>query len=97
MEDYFQAKRRLFQMLPRDRPAVINADDPRAPSLIDTAGKSLTYGINRPADVTPAPHAYSIEGLAFEARTPHGPVRVRSSLVGRPNVYNVLAAVATGV
>jgi UDP-N-acetylmuramoyl-L-alanyl-D-glutamate--2,6-diaminopimelate ligase len=30
MEDYFQAKRRLFQLLPRDHPAVINADDPRA-------------------------------------------------------------------
>jgi UDP-N-acetylmuramoyl-L-alanyl-D-glutamate--2,6-diaminopimelate ligase len=97
MEDYFQAKRRLFEMLPRDRSAVINADDPRAQSLIETAGKSITYGISRPADVTPAPHAYSIEGLSLEIRTPRGPVRVRSSLVGRPNVYNLLAAVATGV
>jgi UDP-N-acetylmuramoyl-L-alanyl-D-glutamate--2,6-diaminopimelate ligase len=97
MEEYFQAKRRLFQMLPQDRPAVINADDPRAPSLIETAGRSIRYAINRPADVTPSAHAYTIEGLSFEVRTPRGPVRVRSTLVGRPNVYNILAAVATGV
>ena len=28
-------------------------------------------------------------------RTPRGPLEIRSSLVGRPNVYNILAAVAT--
>ncbi len=97
MEEYFQAKRRLFELLPRDAPAVINADDPRAPSLIETAGRSITYGINRPADVAPTPLSYSLEGLSFEVRTPRGLLSVRSSLVGRPNVYNILAAVATAV
>ena len=29
MEAYFQAKRRLFEMLPRDAPSLINLDDPR--------------------------------------------------------------------
>src|ERR1700724_1521663 len=29
METYFRAKRRLFEMLPRDAPALINLDDPR--------------------------------------------------------------------
>ena len=29
METYFQAKRRLFEMLPRDAPSLINLDDPR--------------------------------------------------------------------
>jgi len=95
MEGYFQAKRRLFQLLPRDRPAVINADDPRASSLIETAGRSITYGINRPSDVSPTPLSYSLEGLRFEVKTPRGVATVRSSLVGRPNVYNILAAVAT--
>ncbi|HUR35055.1 MAG TPA: UDP-N-acetylmuramoyl-L-alanyl-D-glutamate--2,6-diaminopimelate ligase [Vicinamibacterales bacterium] len=97
MEDYFQAKRRLFTLLPREQPAVINADDPRAAALMDTAGRSLTYGINRPADVSPAPLSYSLDGLSFEVRTPRGTIGLRSSLVGRPNVYNILAAVATGI
>ena len=30
----------------------------------------------------------------FDVRTPRGTVHVRSRLVGRPNVYNILAAVA---
>ena len=38
----------------------------------------------------------SLEGLAFAVRTPRGTLEVRSTLVGRPNVYNILAAVATG-
>jgi UDP-N-acetylmuramoyl-L-alanyl-D-glutamate--2,6-diaminopimelate ligase len=32
--------------------------------------------------------------LKFDVRTPQGQVRVRSALVGKPNVYNILAAVA---
>jgi UDP-N-acetylmuramoyl-L-alanyl-D-glutamate--2,6-diaminopimelate ligase len=97
MEGYFQAKRRLFELLPRDRPAVINADDPRATALTETAGMSVTYGINRPADVAPGPLSYSLAGLSFDVKTARGPLRVQSALVGRPNVYNILAAVATGV
>ena len=95
MEAYFQAKRRLFQMLPRDAPSVINVDDPRGASLTDSGGRPVTYGINRPADITPGPLSFSLEGLAFDVRTPRGTLRVRSKLVGRPNVYNILAAVST--
>ena len=36
-------------------------------------------------------------GLTFDVRTPRGTVCVRSSLVGRPNVSNILAAVGTCV
>jgi UDP-N-acetylmuramyl-tripeptide synthetase len=35
----------------------------------------------------------SFAGLEFDARTPRGAVHVRSPLMGRPNVYNILAAV----
>lgn len=97
MEDYFRAKRRLFEMLPRDRPAVINADDPRGPAAAASSGLSITYGINRPADVAPGPLSFALTGLDFDVRTPKGSLHVRSALVGRPNVYNILAAAATGV
>jgi UDP-N-acetylmuramoyl-L-alanyl-D-glutamate--2,6-diaminopimelate ligase len=36
-----------------------------------------------------------LTGLAFDVRTPQGVVRARSGLVGRPNVYNILAATGT--
>jgi UDP-N-acetylmuramoyl-L-alanyl-D-glutamate--2,6-diaminopimelate ligase len=94
MDDYFAAKRRLFEMLPSDAPAIINADDPRAAALLETAKRPVTYGIHRQADVTPGPLSFSIDGLAFDVRTPQGTVHVSSRLVGKPNVYNILAAVA---
>jgi len=94
MDDYFAAKRRLFEMLPDDAPAVINIDDPRGASLIDLVKRPVTYGLTKGADVTTGSLSYSLQGLQFDVRTPRGPIRVRSTLVGRPNVYNILAAVA---
>jgi UDP-N-acetylmuramoyl-L-alanyl-D-glutamate--2,6-diaminopimelate ligase len=95
MEEYFQAKRRLFEMLPRDAPSLINIDDPRGLSLTEVGGRPVTYAINRPADIMPGPLSFSLDGLSFDVRTPRGTIRVKSRLVGRPNVYNILAAVAT--
>ena len=95
MDQYFKAKRRLFEMLPRDAPSLLNVDDPRGVALADAVGRPVTYAINRPADITPGPIAFSLDGLAFDVRTPRGTVGVRSKLVGRPNVYNILAAVST--
>src|SRR5262249_13592247 len=63
----------------------------------DAGGRPVTYAINRPADITPGPLSFSLDGLTFDVRTPRGAVRVRSKLVGRPNVYNILAAVSTAV
>jgi len=97
MEAYFQAKRRLFEMLPRDAPSLINLDDPRGAALVEAGGRPMTYAINRPADVMPGPLSFSLGGLSFDVRTPGGTLHVTSKLVGRPNVYNILAAVATAM
>ncbi|MQA30946.1 MAG: UDP-N-acetylmuramoyl-L-alanyl-D-glutamate--2,6-diaminopimelate ligase [Luteitalea sp.] len=97
MEAYFQAKRRLFEILPGDSPSLINLDDPRGASLCELAARPVTYAISRPADIMPGPLSISLGGLSFDVRTRRGSLRVRSSLVGRPNVYNILAAVATAV
>jgi UDP-N-acetylmuramoyl-L-alanyl-D-glutamate--2,6-diaminopimelate ligase len=39
----------------------------------------------------------SASGIEFVAETPAGKIEIRSKLVGRPNVYNILAAIGTGV
>jgi UDP-N-acetylmuramoyl-L-alanyl-D-glutamate--2,6-diaminopimelate ligase len=95
MEGYFAAKRRLFEMLPAGAPAIVNVDDPRGAALLDGVRRTVTYAIHKPADVTPGPLSYSLAGLTFDISTPSGPVQVNSRLVGKPNVYNILAAVAT--
>ena len=95
MEDYFRAKRRLFEMLPRNAPSILNVDDPRCGSLMEAGGRPLTYGMQRPADVKPGPVSFSLDGLQFDVATPRDTLHVRSKLIGKPNVYNILAAVAT--
>ena len=97
MDRYFAAKRRLFELLPADAPAVVNVDDRRGAILAAELPRCLTYGVDKPADVTPDALPSSPLELAFVARTPAGPVRVQSKLAGRFNVYNLLAAVAPGV
>jgi UDP-N-acetylmuramoyl-L-alanyl-D-glutamate--2,6-diaminopimelate ligase len=97
MDRYFAAKRRLFELLPAGAPAVVNADDRRGAILAAELPGSLTFGVDRPADVAPESLPPSFLRLAFVARTPAGPVHVQSNLAGRFNVYNLLAAVATGV
>ena len=95
MEAYFKAKRRLFDMLPPGAPSLLNVDDPRGVALAEAGSRAVTYAIGRKADITPGPLSFSLDGLQFDVRTPRGTLRVTSKLVGRPNVYNILAAVAT--
>ena len=97
MEAYFAAKRRLFEMLPEGAPGIINLDDPRGASLVEMASRPVTYAIAATADVTPGPVDMTLSGLRFEVTTPRGVVHVKSKLVGRPNVYNILASTATAI
>jgi UDP-N-acetylmuramoyl-L-alanyl-D-glutamate--2,6-diaminopimelate ligase len=97
MEDYFVAKRRLFELLPPGAPGVANVDDRRGAEFAAASSRSVTYAIDAPADVRPGPLSFSLEGLNFEVRTPRGTLQIRSPLVGRPNAYNVIAAVSTAV
>lgn len=97
MEDYFVAKRRLFEQLPPEGFGIANLDDPRGASFAAVAPKSVTYAIDAAADVRSGPLSFSLEGLQFEVRTSRGPLQIRSALVGRPNAYNILASVATAM
>ena len=98
METYFHAKRRLFEMLPPDAPGVINLDDPRGASLVDVC-RTPGHVRTRPGPQTSRPVRSSItlSGLAFDIGTPRGTVQIESTLVGRPNVSNILAAAATAM
>jgi UDP-N-acetylmuramoyl-L-alanyl-D-glutamate--2,6-diaminopimelate ligase len=97
MEEYFTAKRRLFELLPPGAPGLANLDDRRGAEFAAAAPRSVTYAIDVPADIHPGPLALSLDGLRFEVRTPRGTLQIESALVGRPNAYNIIAAVATAV
>src|SRR5436853_6652754 len=94
-EDYFAAKRRLFEGTGAGAPevAVLNAQDEFGKRLAGLAKKTVTYGLEGDEDITSKKFQLTFDGLNFTAQTPNGKVRVVSRLVGRINVYNLLAAV----
>ncbi|MFY9609570.1 MAG: UDP-N-acetylmuramoyl-L-alanyl-D-glutamate--2,6-diaminopimelate ligase [Blastocatellia bacterium] len=100
MESYFAAKEKLFNGSLGSEPliSVINADDEYGVKLLGTAkGRKITYGLVNGADVRTDEFNLSPGGLAFVAKTPSGKIEIKSSLVGRPHVYNILGAVAAGL
>jgi len=94
-EDYFVAKRRLFEGTGAGpaEVAVLNADDAYGPLLSGIARSTVMYGIENAADISTKKFQLNFSGLTFTANTPNGKLQIVSSLVGRINVYNVLAAI----
>jgi UDP-N-acetylmuramoyl-L-alanyl-D-glutamate--2,6-diaminopimelate ligase len=93
MDDYFAAKRRLFEAAPGV--AVVNIDDRYgarlAAELRDELPRLVTVGIaSEDADLRATQIESSFGGSVFTA----GGMRLRSPLPGRFNVMNVLGAVA---
>ncbi len=99
LEEYFAAKRRLFEGTGAAAPAtgVTNNDDEYGKRLSGLASRTLTYGLEPGADVTTRKPALSPSGIEFTAETPRDKIEIRSKLVGRHNVYNILAAIGAGV
>jgi len=97
-EDYFAAKRRLFEGTGAGAPevAVLNTDDEYGKKLAGLAKKTVSYGLNSEADITTKKFQLTFQGLTFTAQTPNGKLSIISSLVGRINVYNILAAIGAG-
>ena len=98
-EDYFAAKRRLFEGTGAGAPGtgVVNRDDSYGKQLAGLTARTLTYGLEPGADITTRKSALSFSGLEFTVETPVGKIDIRSHLVGRINVYNILAAIGAGV
>jgi UDP-N-acetylmuramoyl-L-alanyl-D-glutamate--2,6-diaminopimelate ligase len=98
-ENYFDAKRRLFEGMGAGAPdvSVINTDDEWGKKLGGLTNKTLTYGLQNGSDLKAKKFQLSFKGLNFTAQTPNGPIQVNSSLVGRINVYNILAAIGAGL
>lgn len=102
MEDYFQAKLRLFTGLtgtskPNKR-AIVNIDDPAGIRIRDLCPAPVwTYAVRAKADLYPEHVRLSLEGTTFNAVTPAGSFLVESHLVGEHNVYNLLAAIGVAL
>ena len=104
MEDYFQAKTKLFSEVLAGKwlsggmdfepISVINLDDEYGRRLFEKAvGRKISYAINNPkahyqAKIIEA----SWEGLKLRVHSPKGEFQVESALLGKINAYNILSA-----
>ncbi|MCL5960501.1 MAG: UDP-N-acetylmuramoyl-L-alanyl-D-glutamate--2,6-diaminopimelate ligase [Chloroflexi bacterium] len=103
-EAYLAAKGKLFAQLTAYRKdgvlkvSVTNADDTSFDYLRRfPADLSLTYALENPAGVGAREIELSPKGTRFIATTPNGDVEITSPLLGKFNVYNMLAAIAAAV
>jgi UDP-N-acetylmuramoyl-L-alanyl-D-glutamate--2,6-diaminopimelate ligase len=98
MEDYLASKILLFKKLGLEDWAIINIDDPAAFTILDHLEcKYLTYGFSENADIRPLKYKFSLEGIQAVLRTPKGNIEIKSRLIGRVNLLNIMAAVASAV
>ncbi len=101
MEEYAEAKAKLFSsLLPNaeaekafPKVAVVNNDSEWTPVMTQNCRVPvLTYGIDAPADLKAEKITLSTHGMEFTLHYLGKEYLVQSSLIGRFNVYNILAA-----
>jgi len=93
------AKAEILERATPDSVLVANADDERVASRAKAfAGRVVSFGIERAADVR-ADRVVDrgIDGTAARVTTPRGSFDLRTPLIGRGNLANILAATAVGI
>ncbi len=92
---YLAAKVRLFEELPANSTGIVNTDDPAANSILPAiSGSALTFAIEHSADYQATKIVLARDALHFTLHSRHGETAMRVPLIGRFNVYNVLAVIA---
>lgn len=99
-DEYFRAKRMLFEGVGTSPPrvAVLNIDDEYGRELVKfskSRSKVLTYGWSS-GDFHAENVDLGMKGTRFDMATPDGTIPVWSPMIGRVNVYNMMAAAAAG-
>ncbi len=95
MEDYFAAKQMLFQGAggPAPAVAVVNRDDETARGMkFQAATEVYWYGLGQDATLRARNVSSGFNGLRFEVQLEKLRFEVLSPLIGKINVYNILAA-----
>jgi len=101
MENYFQAKKRFFaEVLPQSKKdsqpkMLINGDDKWGQIILkDVALPALTYGVGKNNAVKATDYELSLSGIKTKIDLAGEIISISTSLVGKFNIYNILAAAA---
>ena len=93
------AKAEILEGATPDSILVANGDDDRITARRRSfVGQTLTFGVELPADIQAFDVAdRGIDGTSASVSTPKGAFKLKTPLVGRGNLANILAATAVGV
>lgn len=97
LEEYFRAKALLFSTdyNPGLQTAVVNGDDPYGQILADRLGpNAVRFGFNNRFPVCPRGWSSTVEGTNFDLQLLDRTVEFQSRLIGKHNLYNIMAAAA---
>ena len=95
MENYFLAKKKLFDRLKPEAVAVINADDPYAERIAaDCKCPVVTFGIDHDADYRVLKYQLMKEKTIFTLRCNGMEYEMETNLVAKFNIYNLVGAIA---
>lgn len=96
IESYAEAKQLLFSSLKKEKTAVVNIDSPWAKKMIEKSSSSIiTYGLSQEADFYAHHLHITQEGTSFCVTYKGETVPFSWHVIGKYNVYNCLAAIAT--
>jgi alanine racemase len=91
-------KGRLIEALPFNGSAILNADNAHVAGMVPrTQARILTFGLKSGADVRATDVTLQRDGLAFTLHYEGQSYQGRIPLLGRHQIYTVLAAVTTGL
>lgn len=95
MENYFLAKKKLFDALNENSFAIVNIDDEYGKRiLLDTKAHLITYGNSEAAHYRFQNPTYTFEHLKFELSHQGKLYPVVANVTGTFNVYNLIASIA---
>ena len=96
MASYLRAKAHLMNLMKADGLAVVNADADDWRSLPTEGRRTLTYGVDAPADLRAEALEATSDGTRFRITLADRDAEINLPLLGRFNVENSLAAAGAG-
>ncbi|NMF35663.1 UDP-N-acetylmuramoyl-L-alanyl-D-glutamate--2,6-diaminopimelate ligase [Flammeovirga yaeyamensis] len=94
MKEYINAKKRLFDTLPKNAFALVNVDDKRGPVMLQNCkGKHVTFGLHTMANYKGKLIDNTFEGIQMDINGQEAWFQ----LIGSFNAYNILTAYATAI
>jgi len=97
-EEYFKAKKILFDSLDESSVIIFNSDDSNSLEIIkDSKAKVFSYGMATGSDFMIKDINYDLTGTSFIIRYSGKDYAIATSLVGSFNAYNACAAFASAI